>query len=143
MMDWARGALGLSLLLLPAGGELMADEQALQERVHALEKEIKRLSSQMKSEKYGLRWVECPEAFEEASESGIPIMSKRLCQTPTGRRFWYNMRRRHEMVSRWRENARVGLRAQHRFTSFASNQEEMFSQDFLPGRCHWCRKCLS
>ncbi len=76
MTDWARGALGLSLLLLPAGGELMADEQALQERVHALEKEIRRLSSQMKSEKYGLRWVECPEAFEEESEGRIPILAE-------------------------------------------------------------------
>lgn len=54
----------------------MADEQALQERVHALEKEIKRLSTQMKSEKYGLRWVECPEAFEEESESKIPILAE-------------------------------------------------------------------
>ena len=72
----ARSALGLSLLLLPAGEKLMADEQALQERVHALEKEIKRLSTQMKSEKYGLRWVECPEAFEEESESKIPILAE-------------------------------------------------------------------
>lgn len=54
----------------------MADEQALQERVHALEKEIRRLSAQMKSEKYGLRWVECPEAFEEESESKIPILAE-------------------------------------------------------------------
>jgi len=66
----------MAVLCQYAGETNMADVAALQTKIHDLEKEIKRLSAQMKTEKYGLRWVECPEAFEAESENKIPILAE-------------------------------------------------------------------
>jgi len=64
------------LLAACAGETNMAEVVTLQAKIHDLEKEIKRLSAQMKTEKYGLRWVDCPEAFEAESENKIPILAE-------------------------------------------------------------------
>ena len=52
------------------------EDEKLQHQVHELEKEIKRLSAQMKTVRYGLNWIDCPEAFEKDSENKIPVLEE-------------------------------------------------------------------
>lgn len=54
----------------------MANEEELQLRIHQLEKEIKKLHSQIKKQRYGLVWLDVPEAFDEESENKIPILEE-------------------------------------------------------------------
>ncbi len=48
----------------------------LQIRIRELEKEIAQLHSQIKEQRYGLTWLDVPEAFETESENKIPILEE-------------------------------------------------------------------
>ena len=48
----------------------------LQIRIRELEKEIARLHGQIKEQRYGLTWLDVPEAFETESENKIPILEE-------------------------------------------------------------------
>lgn len=50
--------------------------ESLQIRIRELEKEISRLHSQIKEQRYGLTWLDVPEAFETESENKIPILEE-------------------------------------------------------------------
>lgn len=54
----------------------MANEEELQLRIRQLEKEVARLHSQIKEQRYGLVWLDVPEAFEQESENKIPILEE-------------------------------------------------------------------
>lgn len=54
----------------------MANEEDFQLRIHQLEKEVARLHSQIKKQRYGLVWLDVPEAFDEESENKIPILEE-------------------------------------------------------------------
>lgn len=58
---------------LPTDIQSTAD---LQIRIRELEKEIARLHSQIKEQRYGLTWLDVPEAFETESENKIPILEE-------------------------------------------------------------------
>lgn len=46
-------------------------------KIKELEKEVKKLNNQIiKDDRYGLNWIDCPEAFEEESENKIPILEE-------------------------------------------------------------------
>lgn len=46
-------------------------------KIRELEKEVKKLNHQIiKDDRYGLNWIDCPEAFEEESENKIPILDE-------------------------------------------------------------------
>ena len=49
---------------------------ALKVRIHELEKEVERWKSQVKSVRYGLNWMDVPEAFDKDSEDKIPILEE-------------------------------------------------------------------
>lgn len=51
-------------------------EEQLQIRIRELEKEIARLHTQIKEQRYGLTWLDVPEAFEIESENKIPILEE-------------------------------------------------------------------
>ena len=50
--------------------------EELQIKIRELEKEIARLHSQIKEQRYGLTWLDVPEAFETESENKIPILEE-------------------------------------------------------------------
>ncbi len=58
---------------LPTDTQSTAD---LQIRIRELEKEIARLHGQIKEQRYGLTWLDVPEAFETESENKIPILEE-------------------------------------------------------------------
>lgn len=46
-------------------------------KIRELEKEVKKLNNQIiKDDRYGLNWIDCPEAFEEETENKIPILEE-------------------------------------------------------------------
>lgn len=50
--------------------------EELQLRIRELEKEITRLHKAVKEQRYGLHWLDVPEAFEAESENKIPILEE-------------------------------------------------------------------
>ena len=48
----------------------------LQLRIRELEKEIAKLHTQIKKERYGLVWLDVPEGFERESENQIPVLEE-------------------------------------------------------------------
>lgn len=52
------------------------DTTSMQIRIRELEKEIARLHTQIKEQRYGLTWLDVPEAFETESENKIPILEE-------------------------------------------------------------------
>ena len=49
---------------------------SLKVRIRELEKEVERWKSQVKSVRYGLNWMDVPEAFDKDSEDKIPILEE-------------------------------------------------------------------
>lgn len=50
--------------------------EELQLRIRELEKEIAKLHTQIKKERYGLVWLDVPEGFEQESENQIPVLEE-------------------------------------------------------------------
>jgi adenine-specific DNA-methyltransferase len=50
--------------------------EELQLRIRELDKEIKRLHKAVKEQRYGLHWLDVPEAFEAETENKIPILEE-------------------------------------------------------------------
>ncbi len=50
--------------------------EQLQLRIRELEKEIAKLHTQIKKERYGLVWLDVPEGFEQESENQIPVLEE-------------------------------------------------------------------
>ena len=69
---------GAAMAKTEVGTDVGASTNAvvLQERVKELEKEVARLNSQIKTQRYGLVWLDVPEAFEKESENAIPILEE-------------------------------------------------------------------
>ena len=51
-------------------------EEQLQLRIRELEKEVARLHAQIKHQRYGLNWIDVPEAFDHESENRIPTLEE-------------------------------------------------------------------
>ncbi len=51
-------------------------EEQLQLRIRELEKEVARLHDQIKQQRYGLNWIDVPEAFDKESENKIPTLEE-------------------------------------------------------------------
>ena len=51
-------------------------EQELENKVLKLEKELGRLKKNLKKQKYGLVWIDVPEAFEDDVENKLPILKE-------------------------------------------------------------------
>ena len=49
---------------------------ALQKRIHELEKKLQQATAGMKNVRYGLNWVDCPEAFDADCENKIPVLTE-------------------------------------------------------------------
>lgn len=54
----------------------MPTQEELLNRIRDLEREVKQLNSQIKRQKYGLTWLDVPEAFDTESENKIPILEE-------------------------------------------------------------------
>lgn len=56
----------------------MSDIESLQKRIKELEKKNASLAQELsvKMKKYGLYWLDCPEAFDEESENKIPVLEE-------------------------------------------------------------------
>ena len=54
----------------------MEQQDQLQLKIRALEKEIARLHTQIKQQRYGLTWLDVPEAFDNDAETKIPILEE-------------------------------------------------------------------
>ena len=56
----------------------MTDIESLQKRIKELEKKNERLAQDLsvKMNKYGLYWLDCPEAFDTESENKIPVLEE-------------------------------------------------------------------
>ena len=52
------------------------NEEQLQLRIRELEKEVAHLHAQIKQQRYGLNWIDVPEAFDEESENKIPTLEE-------------------------------------------------------------------
>lgn len=52
----------------------MPTQEELLNRIRDLEREVKQLNSQIKRQKYGLTWLDVPEAFDTESENKIPSL---------------------------------------------------------------------
>ena len=48
----------------------------LQKEIHKLNKELSRYKKQLKDKRFGLVWLDVPEAFEEESENQMPILEE-------------------------------------------------------------------
>ena len=51
-------------------------EKEYQQQIYDLEKQVKRLQQSVKKEKYGLVWMDVPEAFEDDVENKLPILKE-------------------------------------------------------------------
>ena len=58
---------------------IMAETQEeLAQKVRELQKEVERLNAQLKDKRFGLTWIDVPEAFEQESENRSPFWRKCL-----------------------------------------------------------------
>ncbi|MBQ6653820.1 MAG: site-specific DNA-methyltransferase, partial [Prevotella sp.] len=51
-------------------------QEELAIRVRELQKEVDRLHAQLKEKRFGLTWIDVPEAFEQESENRIPVLEE-------------------------------------------------------------------
>ncbi|PIB22917.1 site-specific DNA-methyltransferase [Maribacter sp. 4G9] len=54
----------------------MATEKELYAEIEALKKKLEVANNRIKTEKYGITWLDVPEAFEEESENQLPILTE-------------------------------------------------------------------
>lgn len=54
----------------------MATEKELLAEIEALKKKLEVANNRIKTEKYGITWLDVPEAFEEESENQLPILKE-------------------------------------------------------------------
>lgn len=54
----------------------MATEKELYAEIEALKKKLEIANNRIKTEKYGITWLDVPEAFEEESENQLPILTE-------------------------------------------------------------------
>jgi adenine specific DNA methylase Mod len=54
----------------------MATEKELLAEIEALKKKLEVANNRIKTEKYGITWLDVPEAFEEESENQLPILTE-------------------------------------------------------------------
>jgi len=54
----------------------MDKETELEQKIKRLEREVKRLSQKLKRHKYGLVWLDIPEAFENDCENKLPVLKE-------------------------------------------------------------------
>ena len=54
----------------------MATEKELYAEIEALKKKLEVANNRIKTEKYGVTWLDVPEAFEEDSENQLPILTE-------------------------------------------------------------------
>ncbi len=54
----------------------MATEKELLAEIDALKKKLEVANNRIKTEKYGITWLDVPEAFEEESENQLPILTE-------------------------------------------------------------------
>lgn len=55
----------------------MANEEELHQRIRELEKEVAYLNDQLKQDdRFGLHWIDVPEAFDKESENKIPVLEE-------------------------------------------------------------------
>ena len=52
------------------------DPEELSRKVIELQKEVDRLNAQLKEKRFGLTWIDVPEAFEKESENSIPVLEE-------------------------------------------------------------------
>ena len=60
------------------GDPVVSEITKLQKRIHELEKDNARLAHELsvKMDKYGLYWLDCPEAFDSETEGKIPVLEE-------------------------------------------------------------------
>ena len=60
------------------GEPVVSEITKLQKRIHELEKDNARLAHELsvKMDKYGLYWLDCPEAFDSETEGKIPVLEE-------------------------------------------------------------------
>ena len=51
-------------------------QEELAQKVRELQKEVERLNTQLKEKRFGLTWIDVPEAFEQESENRIPVLEE-------------------------------------------------------------------
>ena len=51
-------------------------QEELAIKVRELQKEVERLNAQLKEKRFGLTWIDVPEAFEQESENKIPVLEE-------------------------------------------------------------------
>ncbi len=51
-------------------------QEELARKVRELQKEVERLNAQLKEKRFGLTWIDVPEAFEQESENRIPVLEE-------------------------------------------------------------------
>jgi adenine-specific DNA-methyltransferase len=51
-------------------------QEELIEKIRKLQKEVDRLNAQLKEKRFGLTWIDVPEAFEKESENKIPVLEE-------------------------------------------------------------------
>jgi len=54
----------------------MATEKELYAEIEALKKKLEVANNRIKTEKYGITWLDVPEAFEEETENQLPILTE-------------------------------------------------------------------
>jgi Adenine specific DNA methylase Mod len=52
------------------------NSEELSRKVHELEKKVEQLNAQLKEKRFGLTWIDVPEAFEKESENKIPVLEE-------------------------------------------------------------------
>ena len=57
-------------------GNMTETQEELAVRVRELQKEVERLNAQLKEKRFGLTWIDVPEAFEQESENKIPVLEE-------------------------------------------------------------------
>ena len=55
---------------------MIETQEELEKKIRELQKEVDRLNAQLKEKRFGLKWIDVPEAFEQESENKIPVLEE-------------------------------------------------------------------